>query len=83
MQPNQVVFPYTNKADDEWLAHAFRSGYSGNSLMREDCLNISKKTGCTLPRWLMKDPTRRITRGCYACPELELYAKSQTAKNTA
>ena len=77
--PTSVSFPYTNPADPAWIAAAVDSGFSGPSLSREDCLRIRDKTGMKLPRWLMKDPTRRINRGLYACPELELAATQKKA----
>lgn len=73
---NQVSFPYTNQADPEWIRAAFNCGFRGSILTRQNCMSVQTQTLLPLPRWLMKDETRRLGRGEYACPELDLYAKN-------
>lgn len=68
--PDNVSFPYTHQADPVWVKAAQDSGFTSNTISREDCIKVREKTGQRLPRWLMKDPTRRVARGLYACPEL-------------
>ncbi len=70
---NNTSFPYTMSADPIWIAAAQGCGFTGNSLTRDDCIIVREKTGHKLPRWLMKDSSRRIGRGMYACPELEVF----------
>jgi len=70
VDPNNVSFPYTHQADPIWIAAAQESGFTSNVISREDCIKVREKSGLRLPRWLMKDPTRRVARGLYACPEL-------------
>lgn len=72
---------YAHQAEPEWLEAAVKSGFSGDSLSREDCLAIRKNTNAKLPRWLMKDPMRRIGRGMYAIPELSAYAAQKSKAN--
>lgn len=72
---NNVSFPYTHQADPDWIAAAYAAGLRGNTISREDAIKVRETTLLKLPRWLMKDPTRRISRGVYACPELELFAQ--------
>lgn len=79
--PDNVSFPYTHQADPVWVKAAQDSGFTSNTISREDCIKVREKTGQRLPRWLMKDPTRRVARGLYACPELTFGIK-QTKSGT-
>ena len=55
-----------------YIVAAIECGFDGqDTLTRADCLAIRDKTGEKLPRWLMKDDTRRSGRGAYAFPELK------------
>ena len=72
---NNVSFPYTHQADPAWVTAAQNCGFVNNTISREDCIKVREKSGMRLPRWLMKDPTRRVARGLYACPELTLGIK--------
>jgi len=78
---NAVSFPYTHPADEEWLRNAVSVGFDCTSISRDACIEIREKTGAKLPRWLMKDPSRRIARGLYACPELHLFAENARNAN--
>jgi hypothetical protein len=66
-----ISYPYTEKADPNWIAAAIKAGFTGTSLTREQCIIIHRQSGLGLPRWLMKDSSRRLSRGVYACPELD------------
>jgi hypothetical protein len=72
VEPNHSnsTSPYSTVADPAWVAAAKCAGYGGDSLTREACIDIANKSGLRLPRWLMKDPLRRLGRGKYAIPEL-------------
>lgn len=72
---NNSVSPYAQVADPAWVTAAREAGYTNDYLTREECLNISEKSGLRLPRWLMKDPLRRLGRGRYAIPELSFGVK--------
>ena len=55
-----------------YIAAAIEAGFDGcDTLSRQDCLTIRESTGEKLPRWLMKDDTRRAGRGMYSFPELK------------
>lgn len=75
---NSVSFPYTFPADPDWLQAAFKAGHNGDTITRAECQQVSDHDGCKLPRWLMKDLSRRLKRGVYSVPELKLFAVSQT-----
>ena len=74
LRPND---PQPLKACKTYLVQANSVGYGDRDfLTRADCIairiNITKGIGRIqpLPRWLMKDPARRIARGVYFVPEL-------------
>lgn len=75
---NSVSFPYTFPADPDWLEAAFKAGHNGDTITRAECQQVSDHDGCKLPRWLMKDLSRRLKRGVYSVPELKLFAVAQT-----
>lgn len=77
MDMTQVSFPYTFPADPKWLDAAFKTGYNGDTIDRVGCQQVADESGSKLPRWLMKDPLRRVARGVYAVPELQLFAAQQ------
>ena len=55
-----------------YIVAAIEAGFDGHdTLTRADCLLIREKTGEKLPRWLMKDDSRRTGRGGYSFPELK------------
>lgn len=54
----------------KWIDAAIASGYTGDLITRNDALKIKRQTGARLPRWLMKDRSRRRGRGAYSCPEI-------------
>ena len=56
---------------------AFKTGYNGDTIDRVGCQQVADESGSKLPRWLMKDPLRRVARGVYAVPELQLFAAQQ------
>ena len=63
--------PNPQPADEDFIHAAIASGLGfRDHLTRTDCVTIRAKTGFRLPRWLMKDPARRLERGVYALPEL-------------
>ena len=82
--PNTSPITVTHgKVDPEYIKAAIACGFgTKDTLTRIDCIVIRTKTGLRLPRWLMKDPTRRRERGVYHCPEL-LEAAEANANNTA
>lgn len=85
--PNNNTSPtaltYAFKADPAYIKAAIECGFGAKmTLSRAECLAIRAKTGLRLPRWLMKDPTRRQDRGTYYCPEL-LEAADANANNAA
>ena len=53
-----------------YIASARQAGYNQDTLTRAECLDIREKTGASLPRWLMKDDSRRVSKGVYSIPEL-------------
>lgn len=84
--PNNNASPtaltYAFKADPAYIKAAIECGFGAKmTLSRAECLAIRAKTGLRLPRWLMKDPTRRQDRGTYYCPEL--LADDANANNAA
>lgn len=79
---DNVSFPYTNQADDVWIKAAQDCGFCSNTISRDECIKVRELTGQRLPRWLMKDPTRRVARGLYACPELTFGIKQTKTEVT-
>ena len=79
-----TALTYAFKADPAYIKAAIECGFGGKpTLSRAECLAIRAKTGLRLPRWLMKDLTRRVReRGTYYCPEL-LEASEANANNDA
>jgi hypothetical protein len=58
-------------ADPAYIAAAWECGFGNKDfLTRSECVAIRAKKGLRLPRWLMKDPARRLERGKYFCPEI-------------
>lgn len=58
-------------ADPAYIAAAWECGFGNKDfLTRSECVAIRTKKGLRLPRWLMKDPARRLERGKYYCPEI-------------
>jgi hypothetical protein len=54
-----------------FIACAVDCGYSNrDSLTRKEVKSICEQTGIVYPRWLAKNPDRRICRGGYDFPEL-------------
>ena len=63
--------PVTERIQN-YIVAAIECGFDGqDTLTRADCLAIREKTGEKLPRWLMKDDSRRMGRGKYSFPELK------------
>ena len=61
----------TDERIQNYIVAAIECGFDGrDELSRADCLVIREQTGEKLPRWLMKDTTRRTGRGSYSFPEL-------------
>ena len=57
---------------DNFIACAVHCGFGGrDSLTRKEVYSICEQTGIVYPRWLAKDPARRICRGGYDFPELK------------
>ena len=57
---------------DNFVACAVHCGYGGrDSLTRKEVYSICESTGIVYPRWLAKNPDRRICRGGYDFPELK------------
>ena len=50
VDPNNVSFPYTHQADPIWIAAAQESGFTSNTISREDCIKVREKSGLRLPR---------------------------------
>ncbi len=51
---------------------AVASGYSNrDTLTRKEVYDICDQTGIVYPRWLAKNPDRRLGRGEYSFPELK------------
>tara|TARA_Y100000310_G_scaffold282827_1_gene304354 strand:+ start:183 stop:560 length:378 start_codon:yes stop_codon:yes gene_type:complete len=56
---------------DNFVACAVACGYaSRDSLTRKEVYSICETTGIVYPRWLAKNPDRRLARGEYSFPEL-------------
>lgn len=54
-----------------FVAASVECGFAGrDSLSRKELYTICDKTGIVYPRWLAKEPSRRLTRGMYSFPEL-------------
>ena len=51
---------------------AISCGITSDLITRKQALNVKRTTGQRLPRWLMKDTSRRRGRGTYHCPEIPL-----------
>lgn len=79
---DDVSFPYTMQADAAWVTAAQAAGFTKNTITREECIKVREVSGLRLPRWLMKDPSRRISRGYYACPELTFGIKQTKTEVT-
>lgn len=58
-------------APDNYIDAALQCGFGCKDwLTRGECCKIRESTGLRLPRWLLKDPARRLDRGVYFIPEL-------------
>ena len=66
-----------------YIASARQAGYNQDTLTRAECLDIREKTGASLPRWLMKDSDRRVSKGVYSIPELASEPEQVTASEPA
>ena len=56
---------------NNFIACAVDQGYGGrDSLTRKEVYSICEVTGIVYPRWLAKNPDRRMARGIFAFPEL-------------
>jgi len=56
---------------DNFVACAVQCGYGGrDNLTRKEVYSICESTGIVYPRWLAKNPDRRLGRGEYSFPEL-------------
>ena len=62
---------YTQK-QNLFLDAAISCGATTDLISRKMLINIRKNTGQRLPRWLMKDASRRRSRGLYYCPEIPI-----------
>jgi hypothetical protein len=63
---------------DNFIACAVHCGYGGrDSLTRKEVYSICETTGIVYPRWLAKNPDRRICRGGYDFPELKAAGVTQ------
>ena len=51
---------------------AIATGITSDLITRKQALHVKRSTGQRLPRWLMKDASRRRGRGTYHCPEIPL-----------
>jgi hypothetical protein len=54
----------------KWVDAAIAAGFTSDIITRKQALKIKQSTGARLPRWLMKDASRRRGRGAYSCPEI-------------
>ena len=54
----------------KWVDAAIAAGFTSDIITRKQALKVKQTTGQRLPRWLMKDASRRRGRGAYACPEI-------------
>lgn len=71
-------------ADPAYIEAVWVSGFGNKDfLTRAECVAIRTKTGMRLPRWLMKDPARRLERGKYYCPEIIDTTPAQSAAATS
>ena len=69
-------------ANLKWIDAAIASGCTTDLITRKQALKIKRDTGARLPRWLMKDASRRRGRGTYACPEIpERIKELEAARN--
>jgi len=60
-----------NERSNKFIACAVHCGYANrDSLTRKEVYSICEQTGIVYPRWLAKNPDRRIGRGDYSFPEL-------------
>jgi hypothetical protein len=65
-----------------WVDAAIASGVTTDLITRKQALKIKRDTGARLPRWLMKDSSRRRGRGTYSCPEItERIKELEAARN--
>jgi len=56
---------------NNFIACAVDQGYGNrDSLTRKEVYSICEVTGIVYPRWLAKNPDRRMARGVFAFPEL-------------
>ncbi len=57
---------------NNFIACAVHCGYGGrDNLTRKEVYSICDSTGIVYPRWLAKNPDRRLARGIFAFPELK------------
>ena len=57
---------------NNFIACAVHCGFGGrDSLTRKEVYSICESTGIVYPRWLAKNPDRRLARGIFAFPELK------------
>jgi hypothetical protein len=57
---------------NNFVACAVHCGFAGrDSLTRKEVYSICETTGIVYPRWLAKEPTRRLERGIFSFPELK------------
>ena len=57
---------------NNFIACAVHCGYGGrDNLTRKEVYSICESTGIVYPRWLAKNPDRRLARGIFAFPELK------------
>ena len=56
---------------NNFIACAVDQGYGNrDNLTRKEVYSICEVTGIVYPRWLAKNPDRRMARGVFAFPEL-------------
>ena len=55
-----------------FVAAARTAGFSQDTMTRSDCLAVREATGHTLPRWLMKHDSRRVSKGAHSKSNLSL-----------
>jgi hypothetical protein len=73
---------YTQK-QNLFLDAAISCGATTDLISRKMLINIRKQTGQRLPRWLMKDASRRRSRGLYYCPEIPIRHDEVNAAHVA
>jgi hypothetical protein len=57
---------------NNFIACAVDQGFGGrDNLTRKEVYSICESTGIVYPRWLAKNPDRRLARGVFAFPELK------------